>query len=87
MVDEAQAVAVRPDVDHPHGAVAGRSARIRHVDDGRALDRVRFRDGAVARQEDIDRHLDAGASDPAEGSCQRVHDVREAAGLGPRLAL
>ena len=41
---------------------------------------------AVARQEDLDRLVER-AGDPAEGPGERVDDVAEAAGLGPRLAL
>jgi hypothetical protein len=47
---------------------------------------VRHGDAAVARQEDVDRAVDASGQ-PAEAPGQRVDDVAEAAGLRPRLAL
>ena len=68
------------------GAVARRRSRVGHVEDHRALDRAGLGHRSVARQEDVDRRRDVVAVEAAERPGERVDDVGQAAGLGPRLA-
>ena len=86
MIHQAQPIAVGPNVDDRDRAMARRRARIRHVHQGGALDGVRNRDIAVARQEDVDRRLQFLTAEAPQGTRQRVDDVGQAAGLGPRFA-
>ena len=86
VVDEAQPVAVRGDVDDGHGAVARWRPSIRDAQAGGAFDGRGLRHATVARQEHVDRRVDL-ATQLAERSRQRVDDIREAAGLRPRFAL
>ena len=86
MVDQAEAVAVGGDVEDRDRAVARRRARIRDADHGGPLENGRDRHAPVARQEDVDRRLDRAGREPAERPGQRVDDVGQPAGLGPRFA-
>ena len=86
-IDEAEAVAIRWQVDDRHLGYAADGVRIRDRDPPTATGAGRHGDAPVARQEYVDRRLDLRRRDLSECPSEGVDDVRETAGLGPRLAL
>ena len=86
VVHEPEAIAVADDVDDRHFGRAGRRDRVGNADPPPRRLAVGQGHRPVAREEHVDRRL-GPAVRPAECPGERVHDVTETAGLGPRLAL
>ncbi len=89
VVDEPQAIPVRGHVHDRHGRRARPRPRIRHGQRRLAQDvaRIRVRNAAIARQEHVDRTVDAVDLRVTQRPRQRIHHVRQATGLRPRLTL
>ena len=89
IVHEPQAVPVRGHVHDGHGRRAGPRPRVRNGQRRLAQDggRFRVRNAAIARQEHVDRTVDAVDLRVTQCPRQRIHHVRQATGLRPRLTL
>ena len=89
VVDQAQAIPICGDVDERDDARARRGPWIGDVEDGPTLEGVRVgcRHAAVPGQVHVDRGGDRAGRQAPQGPGERVDDIGQAAGLGPRFAL